>query len=185
MANHHRLHPSVALLAIVAVVASFATHGPVAATTIVCPQYPANNARMPTFCARNVYGVAQVSKAEFENWNCNHPFNRKIQIEKSPVGRLIGSTHNCSLTEYTFVSAGVCDPRVPAAPECVPATCPTTGTPVCAQLRSPDPRWKNSFTMAVFSNQCELTLYNCLNPLQSTFGSLYRERTAIRLRHAN
>lgn len=40
----------------------------------VCPQALANDPN-PRFCAENSYGQVNVTRAEFENWNCNHPYN--------------------------------------------------------------------------------------------------------------
>lgn len=48
-----------------------------AAANVVCPQMLANDELLPKFCAQNAYGQLDVSRSEFENWNCNHPFNSK------------------------------------------------------------------------------------------------------------
>lgn len=49
------------------------------AGTLVCPQALANAAGLPRFCASNSYGLVNVNRAEFENWNCNHPFNSETR----------------------------------------------------------------------------------------------------------
>lgn len=42
----------------------------------VCPTVVANDPS-PLFCASNTYGSFNVTRSQFENWNCLHPRNRK------------------------------------------------------------------------------------------------------------
>lgn len=76
-------------------------------------------------------------------------------------------------TEYTRVQDAICTvAQIPDPPTaCTPATaCGQVGPAVCARLNSPDPKWPNGFTTAVFANLCELTMYNCQNPTQREYS---------------
>lgn len=70
-ARKMRLFVSMFTIALVMIAAA-----DLAVSTKVCPQAVANDPS-PVFCARNVYGRLNVRRSEFENWNCNHPKNRK------------------------------------------------------------------------------------------------------------
>lgn len=61
--------------ALIAVVATLAVLAASVQATRVCPQFVANDPN-PKFCALNAYGQLDVTRSEFENWNCNHPKNR-------------------------------------------------------------------------------------------------------------
>lgn len=69
-----------------------------ASATTVCPQMVANAVGLPKFCATNSYGPNSVSRPEFENWNCNHPFNSEFNKEKTALSLYLKT---CSNRFYT------------------------------------------------------------------------------------
>lgn len=102
---------------------------------------------------------------------------------KTTISYFLESCHNARPrahmhTEYVSASEIACEPE-PTPPTCTPATCDQTGPVVCAVLKSPSAQWPNSFSTAVFGNQCQLTLYNCMNPKRRKFHVQLIGRTVV------
>lgn len=66
--------------------------GHVGAAPSVCPQMLTND-RLPRFCAANEFGRQDVSRSEFEHWNCNNPLHSKTEKTRKQMSLLRHLTH--------------------------------------------------------------------------------------------